>query len=54
MQFSEGYKEEKTKWLSTMYGLGEIQDGDWDRAADLLSSWTRDSAETLETCLAEV
>jgi hypothetical protein len=32
----------------------EIQDGNRDRASDFLSSWPRDSAKKLETCLAEV
>jgi hypothetical protein len=39
---------------NTLKYLSEIQDGDWDRAADLMGSGTRDSAETLETHLAEV
>jgi hypothetical protein len=33
---------------------GEIQDGEWDRAADLMSSVNKDSAEMVETYLAEV
>jgi hypothetical protein len=32
----------------------QMQDGDGDRDADLMSSWTRDPAEKLETHLAEV
>jgi hypothetical protein len=34
--------------------LQGLQDGDWDRVLDLVSSWTRDPVETLEAHLAEV
>jgi hypothetical protein len=34
--------------------VGEIQDGDGDRATDLVSSWPRNSTKKLETHLTKV